>query len=255
MTYRGILYMMKPQFSVIIPALNEEQLLPRLMDSLVSQKYTNFEVIIVDANSTDRTVSIAQSYSDKFPLTIVHTAEHNISRSRNIGASKAKGTYFLFVDSDNYFDSDFLSRGHSALQKGHSLIVPALVPDSKKFIYRATFTFANFLVWIGGKLDIFFSTGGNLIIKASVFREVNGFDETIFVGEDHDIVERTHEKGFKIYFAADSKIIFSTRRLEKEGAAVLLKYFISTIYILFFGKITKKIYNYQMGGDYYRKKS
>jgi glycosyltransferase involved in cell wall biosynthesis len=244
---------MKVFFSVIIPALNEEHFLPRLLTALKNQKFMDFEVILVDANSTDKTVEVTKSFSHDFPLQVVHTASRNISASRNIGASKANGTYLLFIDADNYIPHNFLYEIAAIMQKPIDMIIPAVVPDSKKFKYKIAYSFVNFLVSASQMARMPFSTGGNMVIKKSVFNAIHGFDETIFVGEDHDIVGRVRKIDANIIFMSKPKVVFSVRRLEKEGVAVLLKYFISTLYIAFFGKITKKIYDYQMGGDYYRK--
>lgn len=240
-------------FSVIIPALNEEKLLPRLLEAINRQTFRDFEVILVDAQSHDETVKIAKEYTNKFPLQIVHTPEKNISRSRNLGAKIAKGEYLVFIDADNYVTSKFLEDMKKVIDRGADMVIPGITPDSRKLVYKMSYSTVNFLVSVSKKIGIPFSTGGNFVIKKSVFELLKGFDEKIFVGEDHDIVGRANRNKVNLAFAKNPKVIFSVRRFEKEGAVVLLKYFISTAYIAFFGKITKKIYNYQMGGDYYKK--
>ena len=246
---------MRPHFSVVIPAFNEEKLLPRLLESLTNQSYKDFEVILVDANSTDKTQFEAKKYLKKLTLSIFLIHEKNVSASRNFGASQAKGEFLFFIDADNYVHAAFLKDINTLLTKGYQMIVPSIVPDSKNGIYKFAYKLANSLVYIGGKANLSFSTGGNMVISKEAFEKLHGFDKTIFVGEDHDIVERARKKGFKVAFTFRSKVVFSVRRLEKEGGAVLLKYFFSTIYIVLFGKMTKKMYNYEMGGEYYEKES
>lgn len=240
-------------FSIVIPALNEEQLIPRLLEALGNQTYKDFEVILVDANSTDKTIEEAKKFSKQFPLQIISTTEKNVSGSRNIGALKAKGGYLFFIDADNYIHSAFLKEMSVLLEKNYQMIIPSIIPDSKNLYYKVVYKLANFLVFLAAKFNMSFSTGGNLVVKRDVFEKLNGFDKTIFVGEDHDIVDRARKKGVSIAFATNPKVIFSVRRLEKEGGLVILKYFISTLYIVLFGKMTRKIYNYEMGGDYYKK--
>lgn len=246
---------MNPHFSVIIPAYNEERLLPRLLESLTKQSFTDFEVILVDANSTDLTKKEAEKYLKKLTLTILTTHEKNVSASRNIGAEKAKGSYLFFIDADNYIHPAFLHEVSRLLEKGYHLVIPAIIPDSRQFMYKIAYRITNFLVFITGKIGLSFSTGGNMVLEREVFEALHGFDKTIFVGEDHNIVARARKKGFRVVFTFKSKVVFSVRRLEKEGGAVLLKYFFSTLYIVLFGKMTKKMYNYEMGGEYYRKKT
>lgn len=246
---------MKPFFSIVIPAFNEERLLPRLLEAISHQTFTDFEVILVDANSTDKTIEEATKFLKKFPLSIISTTERNVSGSRNIGALKAKGEYLFFVDADNYILPTFLKEMRTVLEKNYQMIIPAITPDSRNFYYKTAYETANLFVFFSQKIKLSFSTGGNIIIKKAAFDKLHGFDKTIFVGEDHDIVKRARKNGYRVIFVNNPKVIFSIRRLEKEGGAMLLKYLFSTIYIVFFGKITRKMYNYEMGGDHFKNKA
>ncbi|KKT87511.1 MAG: Cell wall biogenesis glycosyltransferase, partial [Candidatus Collierbacteria bacterium GW2011_GWD2_45_10] len=92
----------KPFFSVIIPALNEEKYLPLLLADLAKQTTRDFEVIIIDGNSKDKTVAKAKLFKNKLPLlTILSSPVRNVSVQRNQGATKATGRYLLFNDADN----------------------------------------------------------------------------------------------------------------------------------------------------------
>lgn len=244
-----------PYFSVIIPALNEEYLLPRLLDSLSKQSFKDFEVILVDANSTDKTVEITHLYSKSFPLILARTKEKNISNSRNTGARNAKSNYLVFIDADNFIHPNFLKDIQALLEKkSFDMIIPAVEPDIKTPAYRIICSFVNLSVTITKWLGFSHTTGGNLVIKRDAFKVLNGFDETIFVSEDQDIVKRANKRGFSVTVVRNPKVVFCVRRFEKEGPTLLLKYFVSAFYTATFGKITKKIYNYPMGGDYYIKK-
>lgn len=244
---------MKVFFSVIIPALNEELFIPRLLDALSRQTFKDFEVILVDADSTDKTVEITKDYKKKLPLTVVTNTHKNISRSRNMGASKSTAPYLVFIDADNYISATFLENMYKLVGKGYEMILPEVRPDSEKFFYKILYSGVNIFVNAAKKVHRPFSTGGNFVIKREVFNKLKGFDESVFVSEDHEIVNRANKMKVNIA-VTNHKVIFSVRRFEKEGFGVLVKYFISTLYVAFFGKITKKIYNYQMGGDYYLKK-
>lgn len=245
---------MKLFFSVIIPALNEEVFLPRLLKALQEQHFTNFEVILIDSESKDKTVLEAKKYAKSFPLTILTNKIRNVSRSRNMGVENAKGKYIFFIDADNYIHPAFLQEMETRLKKSYDVIIPAVIPDSKKLVYRVNFAIVNRLIQLLKSVGLYFSTGGNLIIEKGVFNKLKGFDESIFICEDHDLVQRAKKEGFKVDFAYSPKVVFSVRRLEKEGITMVLKYFVSSLYIVFFGKITKKIYNYEMGGEYFEHK-
>src|SRR3990172_1161417 len=89
-------------FSVIIPTLNEQKFLPNLLTSLSEQSYRDFEVIIVDGGSEDKTVVRARSYKKKLPsLTIIEHARRGVSAQRNEGAASARGEWLVFIDADS----------------------------------------------------------------------------------------------------------------------------------------------------------
>ena len=93
--------MKKPFFSVVIPALNEEKFLPNLLASLASQTDRNFEVIVVDGASKDKTVAVAERYKNKLPsLQVIVGAKARLPLQRNIGANAAHGEWYVFVDAD-----------------------------------------------------------------------------------------------------------------------------------------------------------
>jgi glycosyltransferase involved in cell wall biosynthesis len=99
----------KPFFSVIIPALNEEKYLPLLLADLTKQTISDFEVIVIDGVSKDKTVEKAKLFKNKLPsLTILTSSVRNVSVQRNMGAQKALGKYLLFNDADNRLPEYFL---------------------------------------------------------------------------------------------------------------------------------------------------
>ena len=96
--------MEKPLFSIIIPTLNEEKFLPKLLDSLIAQSDKDFEVIVVDGASVDKTEEVAQSYSKRVPnLSIVRAGKAGVSYQKNLGAARAVGEWVAFVDADVIF--------------------------------------------------------------------------------------------------------------------------------------------------------
>src|SRR5476649_156541 len=119
-------------FSIIIPTLNEERFLPSLLESLASQAYQNFEVIVVDGNSQDKTVQKAKTFQKKFDhLSIVSCDTPGLPKQRNVGAAQAQGTWLLFVDADSVFLPHALDRLEMLLKNdpcGH--VTPWFSPDS-----------------------------------------------------------------------------------------------------------------------------
>ena len=76
-----------PFFSIVIPALNEEHYLPRLLLDLSKQTFQDFEVILVDAKSDDDTIGMAKQFEKKFgTLTILNSDKRNVAHQRNLGS-------------------------------------------------------------------------------------------------------------------------------------------------------------------------
>ena len=87
--------MLKPLVSIIITSKNESEVIERLLKSVKKQTYKRIELIVVDNNSTDKTLKIAQKYTKH-----IFTKGPERSTQRNFGAKKAKGDYFMFLDAD-----------------------------------------------------------------------------------------------------------------------------------------------------------
>src|SRR3989344_9634907 len=99
---------MKPFFSVIIPTLNEELFLPNLLHDLKKQKVKNFEIIVVDAKSKDKTCKIVKSFKQSLNLKLYLSNKKNVSFQKNLGAKKAIGKYLLFIDADSRVKNKFI---------------------------------------------------------------------------------------------------------------------------------------------------
>lgn len=111
MHYPNISISPNPFISIIIPALNEEKYIGKLLESIKKQDYKNFEVIIVDDHSEDKTIEVAKGFESQLPLKIVQKEVRGISKSRNYGASLAKGEIILFLDADVVLpDNNFINK-------------------------------------------------------------------------------------------------------------------------------------------------
>lgn len=98
---------MDPLISVIVPVYNVEQYLPRCLDSILSQTYTNLEVILVDDGSPDHCGAICDAYAQKDSrVRVVHQQNAGIGRTRNVGLALCTGDYLTFVDSDDILYPD-----------------------------------------------------------------------------------------------------------------------------------------------------
>lgn len=107
---------MKKLISVIIPVYNEEKSISACLQSLLSQTHSLLEIIIVDDGSTDRTLQLAKNYKVTF-LTQKHQGP---GAARNLGAKKAKGDIFVFVDADMTFAPDFIEKLTAPIRDGQT---------------------------------------------------------------------------------------------------------------------------------------
>lgn len=244
--------MTHPFFSIIIPTLNEEKFLPNLLSDLKKQTDSEFEVIIVDSKSEDATAKIARSYRDNFQMKFISNARRNVSHQRNFGAKKAVGEYLIFLDADAQLGKSFIKNLKSFIVKKSGLIfVPYIDPDESSA--RSALNFVNFLIELSQYTNKPFSTGGSMIWDRSLFLKLGGFDEKLYLGEDHNIIQRALKWGVRAKFLKKIKIRYSLRRFRKEGQlAMIYKSILATAHILIKGDIRNKIFDYQMGGGIYR---
>jgi len=240
-----------PFFSVIIPTLNEEKVLPRLLADLTNQDFKNFEVIVVDAKSNDQTISKAKKFLPSLPrLTVLLSRHKNVSHQRNLGSQKARGPYLVFFDADNQIPPKFLFQIHSYISHHHNVdfLTTWINPDILKVSYiivTATYNFGLYLFRLLGKPGV---SGYNMIISKKAFTQSGGFNPNLSLGEDFELSIRLHKLGFALHILKDPRLTNSQRRLEREGLLRPLKqYFAYNLEFIFKGP-SRKHFDYQMGG-------
>ena len=95
--------------SVIVPVYNVEKYLPKCIDSILAQTFTNFELLLINDGSKDSSGTICDEYAAKDSrIRVFHKENGGVSAARNLGLDNAKGEWIAFVDSDDYIDNDFL---------------------------------------------------------------------------------------------------------------------------------------------------
>ena len=98
------------KFSILVPVYNVEKYLEQCVESLLNQTYKGeYEIILVDDGSTDSSGKICDEYAEKYPqIKVIHKKNEGLVSSRQTGIAEAKGEYSLFVDSDDFADTDLL---------------------------------------------------------------------------------------------------------------------------------------------------
>lgn len=108
----------KEMVNVIVPVYNGESSLERCVNSILKQTYTNLEIIIINDGSTDSSYEIAERFStfDK-RITLINQSNQGVSAARNYGIANANGKYILFVDADDYIESNMVELLVTASEK------------------------------------------------------------------------------------------------------------------------------------------
>ena len=101
--------MTKPELTIIMPCFNMEKYLTKSLDSIFSQTYQNFKLIVVDDSSTDNSYKILTEYQKKHQNMLVIKNEKNSGAgySRNIALTKCNSKYVTFIDGDDYIDNNY----------------------------------------------------------------------------------------------------------------------------------------------------
>lgn len=192
-----------PKYSVIIPVYNRPDEVDDLLNSLTKQTTKDFEVIIVEDGSTIPCDGIIEQYKEVLPIAYYTKPNSGPGTTRNHGAQKANGDYFIFFDSDCIIPPDYFQQVNQELKSnlvdsfgGPDTTHPTFTPIQKAISYSMT----SFLT-TGGirgrkqRLDKFYPRSFNMGISKEVFDATGGFSIMRF-GEDIDFSLRIIKAGF-----------------------------------------------------------
>ncbi len=242
----------EPFFSVIIPCLNEEKSLPLLLKDLANQTLQDFEVIVVDGQSKDKTVAKAKELQKDLPsLTILSSRIRNVSVQRNMGGEAAKGTYLLFNDADNRLPKHFLEGVKYRLGVNPTdMFTTWCLPDSKKNSDKAIANYLNLLTETGLLIGNPGALGAMIGCLRRHFGKIGGFNPEVGFAEDTDFIRRGYKKGYTFTIIHDPRYVYSLRRFRKVGTLKLLqKYAVLNLKYITNQKVDQKK-EYPMGGEY-----
>lgn len=230
--------------SIIIPTFNEAKDLPRLLQSIKNQTQPPSEVIVADAFSVDDTCKIAKSFGAEIVTGGLP------AKARNAGAKIAASSILLFLDADVILPPTFLEQTYQEMQKKALDITSCFItPRSRLRLDKFLHHFANYYMRMTQKFHPHIP-GCCIFVKKNLHQAIGGFDESLFMAEDHDYLKRAKKMGrfsyLKLY-----KIPVSVRRLSAEGRIkIVLKYIAVELHLLFIGKIRKNIFDYKFGDHF-----
>lgn len=222
--------MKTPLISVIIPTYNEEKFIERCLKPIKAQTFKNFEIIVIDGKSSDRTVSICKKYTKKIFIT-----GRGIGNQENYGSQKAKGKFLLFLQADTKIARNTLEKLHNFLEENNSIVYGNLV-----FYYESDGirgAMLNEIVFLYWHINKFFklgaSSGQTLFVRKDIFQKNGGFRNIIF--EDADLGLRLKKIG-QNGLIFNTNIVSSVRRFKKDGYVKTLFFMLIDTIRLFLGK-------------------
>lgn len=203
--------------SIVIPAYNEEKLLPVTLESLVKQKtsYT-FEVIVVDNNSTDKTSEVAKKFGSKLNIKVIKEKKKGRGAARQIGFIEAKGEIILSTDADTTLPSDWVERLVTELKKSKvDAVTGTCTINDCDPLTNWCFNLFQPLSMKGYCLVYghYWLSGFNFAIYKKSYLKTAGFDSNLNGLEDIDLSFKLMKAG-TIKFIPDLPVEFSGRRLK-----------------------------------------
>jgi glycosyltransferase involved in cell wall biosynthesis len=230
--------------SIIIPCLNEEHYIGKILTCLHRQTFKDFEVIVVDGDSRDRTVAIVK----EFDVKLFQPHRRGVSFQRNFGAAQAKYERLLFLDADTQIKPHFLQHTLEEIKQRKLELatcdfepLSSRVDDKLLYFLGCVYFRARQFIEPAAMGWCFFST-------KRVHAALNGFDESIRLGEDVDYAKRASERGIMLRVLSSDKVYVSVRRLSDEGRLnYVKKAVLSEVYRTVNSKLAQEMFEYEFG--------
>jgi glycosyltransferase involved in cell wall biosynthesis len=220
--------MTTPKVSVIIPAYNEEAYIGKTLEAIYQQTYANFEVLVVNNASTDRTAEVVTAFICRhnlhFRFRLLHERRQGTQFARECGRSMASGAIIAQLDADCLPPAHWISKGVLLLQEKRAAAVagPYDYFDSPVLFRTVTSLSQLFLLQPLNSILQFFRKGGvllggNSFIDATILKTCGGYNTALsFYGDDVDIAMRVRRFG-TIHFTRAIRVKSSSRRYRAAG--------------------------------------
>jgi glycosyltransferase involved in cell wall biosynthesis len=220
------------KISVVIPAFNEERLIGdslrevrRAMEVLTERGW-EAELIVCDNNSTDRTAEIARTAGAQ----VVFEPVNQIARARNAGAAVATGDWIVFVDADSHPSRELFADLADQIGAGHYILGGSTVRlETNSFFGRL-----GCGVWNRVSRMRKLVAGSFIFVEATAFREVGGFSNELFAGEELDLSLKLQKlakrRGKSIVILHRHPLLTSARKLHLYSQRELFTFFIKAAF-------------------------
>lgn len=225
------------EFSIIVPTYQEEACIEKCLRSIAQQDYkrSEYEIIVSDAHSTDRTVEKARQFADK----VIINDQRGIAYGRNAGAQNARGDILVFIDADVTLSSDFLIQCHQVFNNPPVVGMTGIAKPSdggimQRLVYRSTYCLVRIFHLFGVSLF----PGICVAYRREAFKKLEGFREDFGIVEDLDLSRRISRLGI-CRINKKARAFVSTRRLEKHLLSTVIFHVYSDIKYLLTGKASK----------------
>lgn len=190
-----------PKISVIIPVYNGEKTIQETINSVLDQTFIDFELIIINDGSGDRTVEIVQAIIEQTRdprIKLYNYPNKGLPASRNRGIQRSQGDYLSFLDADDLWTKDKLAAQYQALQNTPSAAVAysgtSRIDEHSQILYHIPLPNLRHHVYDYLLLRDFIGSGSNPLIQREALLAVGDFNESLRMAEDWEMWIRLGEK-------------------------------------------------------------
>lgn len=177
-----------PFFSVIIPTFNRETRIEKTIDSVIDQKFKDFELIVVDDGSTDNTKEILEKYTNK--IKYVYQKNQGVSAARNRGISQALGEYIAFLDDDDIWDKNKLLKHFKFIENNPDIQIhqsdETWIRNNKHLNKKKIHKKISGDIFIKS-LNLCLVSPSAVVIHKNIFEKYGIFDTDLLACEDYDL--------------------------------------------------------------------
>ncbi|MGQ9759084.1 MAG: glycosyltransferase [Candidatus Methanomethylicaceae archaeon] len=222
------------RLSVIVPTYNEERGIEYTLKSISQQTIPReeYEILVVDGGSTDRTVEIASKYADA----VIQQRSKGVGGARNDGALAARGKILVHTDADVLVSKDWLQQIISLFSPGVVAVCgpdEPLKPDAK---YRVLYSLINLISSLAYLMGIVWTRGTNTAVLRDIFLKIGGYTDYPLC-DDGELGLRLKKVG-KVLYSKKIRVKMSVRRFKKYGLLHVIKDWIKGDLMIFMGKKT-----------------